>query len=117
MGDTNGRMRLIAIIGTVSGLAALFWVVSLFDFSKGSLSVGAAGPDLFVGLLVFGVLAVAAVSWFALTRKSAHREDTESYVECASCGRSILRDWRLCPYCGVRVEPERVSDGPARASS
>ena len=35
-------------------------------------------------------------------------------TECPSCGRMILRDWRLCPHCGAFVSTD-VDDSAYKA--
>jgi len=116
MNDAHGHVRLVAILGTVSGLAALFWVVSLVD-SNGSLVPNARPLELALALPVLALLVVAGATWFVLTRRIAPDEEPQAYVECGACGRSILEDWRLCPYCGSRVEPEQAPEGAPHAAS
>ena len=113
MSETNGRMRLIAILGTVSGLATFFWVVSLFD-SSGSPVAAARSSELFLALPVLAVLTFAGAAWFVFSRTGAHDTETRAYVECGACSRSILEEWRLCPYCGSRVERSADSHDTVR---
>lgn len=112
MSETNGRMRLIAILGTVSGLAAFFWVVSLID-SSGSLAANARSLELFLALSVLAVLSLAGAAWFVISRRTAHRAEPQASVECGSCSRSILEEWRLCPYCGSLVKHTATSERTA----
>jgi hypothetical protein len=106
MGDTSGRMRLIAITGTVSGLAVLFWVASMLDATRAPFVPGPLSSELMIGLPLVALLFGAGIAWFVVTRKSVRptEADPDAYVACGCCDRSILRDWRLCPYCGCRVE-------------
>ena len=112
MSDTHGRMRLVAILGTVSGLAAFFWVVSLID-SGGSTVAYARSLELFLALPVLAVLTLAGATWFVYSRDGGHRAEPRAYVECDSCSRAILEEWRLCPYCGSRVEHDAGAEGTA----
>jgi hypothetical protein len=116
MSDTSGRMRLIAILGTVSGLAAFFWVVSLID-SSGSPVADARSLELFLALPVLVILALAGAAWFIVSRSTAHRAEPRVYVECDSCSRSILEEWRLCPYCGSRVDRDAVPEATAHPTA
>jgi hypothetical protein len=116
MSETNGRMRLIAILGTVSGLASLFWVVSLID-SSGSPAATARPLEFLLALVVLVALSMAGAAWFVFSRRTAHRTEPQVSVECGSCSRSILEDWRLCPYCGSLVERRAAPEGTVHRTS
>ncbi len=99
------------MIGGASALVALAWLVSAFDArGTGVSSAGPSGPLVVIPLLL--LLAIAGVTWFLLARDAQPDADPEPSVECPSCGRSILREWRLCPYCGSRISQTSVT-GPA----
>ena len=54
------------------------------------------------------VIVIAAVSWALLAQTGRDEGDDGSlYVTCPTCGRPVFREWRLCPYCGVRLEAEK----------
>lgn len=115
MGDRNGRIGLVAIIGTVFGMATFFWVVSLLG-RDGPAGASTPTPDLLVAIPVLVMLVAGAAGWFLLTRKVVDGTEPDPYVECASCGGPILKEWRLCPYCGAQLErpsPNEVSAHPA----
>jgi DNA-directed RNA polymerase subunit RPC12/RpoP len=116
MGDRNGRMGLVAIIGTVSGMAVFFWVVSLLG--RGAAD-GASTPssDMLIAIPVLLVLVGGAAAWFLLTRSVANGADEDPYVACGVCSSPILREWRLCPYCGSRVEHPSLDEGSAHPAS
>ena len=90
------------MVGGASALVALAWLVSAFDTEgTGVSSSGSSGPFVVIPLLL--LLAIAGVTWFLLARDTQPDADPVPYVECSTCGRSILREWRLCPYCGSRI--------------
>jgi ribosomal protein L32 len=109
MGRTRGRRRLVAVVGGASALAALAWLVAAFD-GQGTAtpSAGYSGALVLVPLAL--LLAIAGVTWFLLAKDAHAVSDPEPCTECGSCGRSILREWRLCPYCGSRVSVSPVTD-------
>jgi ribosomal protein L32 len=103
MGETHGRRRLVAVLTIGSALLALTWLVAAFD-TGGSSDPASASSVVILAVPVVVLLACAGLTWFVLARDADSGSDAESYVECGSCGRSILREWRLCPYCGVRTQ-------------
>jgi hypothetical protein len=49
---------------------------------------------------------IVGVTWLLLSQASAlDGRDTAPYdsVTCPSCGRLVMVDWRLCPYCGAMM--------------
>lgn len=63
------------------------------------------GPASLIGWAIplAGVFVIVAISWFLLLREQYASRGTEiGYVSCASCGQSVGREWRICPYCGSR---------------
>jgi len=103
MGETHGRRRLVAVATIASALLALAWLVAAFD-SGGSSDAASTTSVVVLAVPVVVLLAIAALTWFVLAREADSDRDEEPYVECRLCGRSILREWRLCPYCGARTQ-------------
>ena len=106
MGETHGRRRFVAVVAIASALLVLTWLVAAFDTSGSSDPVSVSSA-LVLAVPVVVLLVIAGLTWFLLKRDgdADAGSDADSYVECASCGRSILREWRLCPYCGARTRP------------
>lgn len=116
MADIRGGRRPVAIIGTMSALITFAWVVSVFDrLGRSASSSGMAeSPALFVAPVV-SLVSIVGITWYLLTRRSRYRDsDDHPYVRCSNCGRSMLEEWRLCPYCGSRVEPPVTASGAER---
>lgn len=105
MGKTQCRRRLVATTGMAVFIAVLVWIVSAFDTS--AAAPAAASVQSSFGLFVLPVITLAGtvvLTWYLLSREAHETEpDVGTYVECGSCGRSILSEWRLCPFCGSRV--------------
>lgn len=95
--------------------ALLKWMVGLLIAVLGAgvvlafISRQVTGESLGTGSLLswavpLGVLfIIVSISWFLLAQDRAEPEAEGSYVVCPSCGQAILRDWRMCPYCGERA--------------
>jgi hypothetical protein len=97
--------RLIAAI--VGVLAVVVALVAVFNQGFDTTGCTAAAPLGWLIPLVSSAV-IAGLAWLLLSQVpfgSAGPEDHTS-VGCASCGRTVLTDWRLCPYCGVALSPE-----------
>lgn len=107
--------------------ALLKWMIGLF---LSALVVGvvyaylnrqtmgdALGAGALLGWVVpLGVLfVIVAVSWFLLAQDTPEPGTDSAYVLCPACGKAILRDWRMCPYCGERAA--RVDPAEDRATA
>lgn len=87
-------------------LALLVAGVAFVYVTEGTLGIAFGPRTLFGWAIPLGVLfVVIAISWFLLAQDHHESRDARSasYVNCASCGQAILREWRMCPYCGTRV--------------
>jgi hypothetical protein len=116
MGDRNGRIGLVAIIGTVFGMATFFWVVSLLG-REGAAGGSTQTSDLLVAVPVLLILVAGAAGWYLLTRKVVDGAEGDPYVACGSCGGPILNEWRLCPYCGAQLDRPSSNEVSAHPAS
>lgn len=97
----------VLVVGIIGALAVVGALIALFNQGFNVAGCTAAAP--FGWLIPLGSVAViAGVAWLLLSQiprgsggSSSHRS-----VACASCGRMVLTDWRLCPYCGSALSPE-----------
>lgn len=117
MRETHGHWRLLAVSGTVLGLATLAWFVGTFDTGTDA-SASLTPPSAVILIIpVVSLLLIVGVTWYLLTRGPDDAGSAQSYVQCSVCGRSVLREWRLCPYCGSRSDPNALADGSPRHTS
>lgn len=98
-------------LAVVGGLAAvLLWTDPARMFSGAN-----ATAPLSWTVPLASVFVIAGVAWLLLSQdgRGRHGADDGS-IECPVCGRSVMADWRLCPYCGSLLEPggaePRVAD-------
>jgi hypothetical protein len=99
------RQVFVAIAAGVGGGIALLGLILLVEvvwappWSVAARALGWAVP--LASAVIIGV-----VSWALLLQGgTARRDDDSLYITCHSCGRPVFREWRLCPYCGVRLQP------------
>jgi len=87
-----------------------------------ALLVAAWGPAVRVGVArgnavlawiipIASAAVIAGVGWYLLRAAPRHTDAANGYesVACTSCGRAVLTDWRLCPYCGSALAPAAAS--------
>lgn len=116
MGDTQGRRMIVAITGAVSALVALAWIVAVYSTPGiGTATSATSASPLDYAIPLLSLLSIVGTTWYLLKRK-VRSKDTEElqYVRCVSCGRTILQEWRLCPYCGSRSEARAADEDPGR---
>jgi uncharacterized membrane protein len=96
------RKNLVSLVGVLAGLLVIgLVIVTLAD--GGHRVVGGPGSLFGWAVPLVALFIIVAVTWFLLVRDSRDStEDDDMYVTCASCGHSILAEWRLCPYCGAQ---------------
>lgn len=103
-------------------------IIALSGVAITALLLGVLAPDVQAVFCLpaapFGWL-IAAVSlgvigglgWYLLAHAPRHTDGPQGYhaVACSSCGRAVLTDWRLCPYCGSPlVSRSGAGEEPAR---
>jgi hypothetical protein len=96
------RKRLVLLVGALAGLLAIGLAVILLD---GDDRAFIGGPGSLLGWTVplVALFVIVAVTWWLLARDADDSDDDSVYVNCDSCGHSILQEWRLCPYCGTQL--------------
>ena len=94
------------VLGAATAATALLVALGLAALRGGdsalSQLLGLRTLELGVPLAAGAVIGLAA--WALLEDPPPTPQDV-SYAEmaCPTCGRNILEDWRLCPYCGSLV--------------
>jgi hypothetical protein len=112
-GRTDNRQVVLAILGGAAGVALLSASVILMNGKEGTPG-GSALPWTW-SVPLASLFVIVGVTWLLLSQKP--REPSAGarlYVSCPSCARSVMRDWRLCPYCGEVLEhreQDRAAEG------
>jgi hypothetical protein len=93
------------------GAAALAGVVgACFMLASGDATIrgaGAVSPSLGWVMPLVSLVVIVGVTVTLLSRDSSRPpSDPPVPVPCQHCGRSVLPDWRLCPYCGAMLQDE-----------
>lgn len=98
------------ILGGLAGLAGLFALVVLFNEGLSLAGCTAATPLGWTIPLV-SVVVIGAAAWALLSQPEKDSGGSEEFrsTTCPVCGRNVLAEWRLCPYCGSAVLPQEQS--------
>jgi hypothetical protein len=103
-----------AVFGGLAATAALLAILIVLNADgAGTRPFGWTIP-LLTGLMV------GVVAWALLVDAPEVEEPVISESTCGTCGRNILSDWRICPYCGTlvsRLVEANVTDLPSAESS
>jgi zinc-ribbon domain len=97
----------LGIIGLILAASALLRPVGLLAGATAAMPISWIVPlgSLFV---------IVGVTWLLLSQApSDDGADATPYdsATCPSCGRLVMVDWRLCPYCGAMMpDPAPASD-------
>lgn len=100
--------RVMGIIAVCVAVAALILVVNADAGLEGS--TGTARYGWLAPLVAASVIGV--VAWLLLGESSDHDDQPPSPSQtsvCPECGRSVLKQWRMCPYCGEMLEDSTVT--------
>jgi hypothetical protein len=98
------------VLAAIGGLSAVLLLVAMFDRGIAMRDSSASPPFGWI-IALASVAVIAGVAWFLLSLVPRHSADGGFYAStaCASCGRTVLTDWRLCPYCGSALTPRPMT--------
>jgi hypothetical protein len=102
------------VLGLLGAVAAVLAIVALlgrgFDVTD-----GVASTPLGWLIPLASIAVIAGVAWLLLSQIPVGSSRSNDYrsIACSSCGRTVLTDWRLCPYCGAALSPDpSMRQGP-----
>jgi hypothetical protein len=110
--------RLVLVL--LGAIAAAGVVVSALRLLGGTwvMSGCAIAAPLGWTLPITTAFVVIGVAWLLMSQKpDSKRDGDDSHdVPCSECGRSVRKDWRLCPYCAAVLDrgPGMDTTGAAR---
>jgi len=101
--DRKRLMRLLLAVGGAIGIVvALLALLVAINAGLGFGGCTGTSPLGWTIPLVSGGL-IGGVAWMLLLRAPNYSDESEvtarRSVPCPSCGKAVMRDWRLCPYC------------------
>ncbi len=66
---------------------------------------------------ILAVAIIGGVAWALLGQEPRDRDHMNvSHDSCPACGRSILGQWRMCPYCGEMLAQRWADERGTRES-
>lgn len=98
-----------AIVRTVGVLVGIVTVVGLIFAVNADMGFeGCTGTARFGWLApLIAASVIGGVAWLLLSQESHHDDDerpTSALASCPECGRVVLSQWRMCPYCGEMLD-------------
>lgn len=100
--------RVMGIIIVCVAVATLLLVVNAeagFQGSTGTARFGWLAP-------LIAASVIGGVAWLLLGQSSNHDQEPPAPSQrsvCPECGRGVLGQWRMCPYCGNMLEDSTAS--------
>lgn len=91
----------VALVATVTVVVGALLLVNADSGLAGCTMV--SGFGWMAPLLLGSVLGGA--TWALLAQRRSDQQSRGGYeaVPCTTCGREVLGQWRMCPYCGAML--------------
>ncbi|TDB39697.1 MAG: hypothetical protein D9V44_01685 [Actinobacteria bacterium] len=100
----RNRNTIVAVTGILAVVALVAGLVLIVNAEAGYACTSAAEFGWLAPL--FAASIIGGLAWVLLSQDPRTPDDTEStpLAECPECGRSVLGQWRMCPYCGEMLD-------------
>ena len=106
MARVRARSVLLIAAGVLAVVGALFGLLVLVNADSGFADCTGATPFGWLAPLLAASI-IGGLAWVLLGQEPRSDDrTTRTAVPCPSCGREVLGKWRLCPYCGMMLEPQ-----------
>lgn len=111
MHSRHTRRLVLALLG---GFGAVGVVIAVFALVRPAGLITGVPGLLPIGWIVplGSLFVIVGVTWLLLSQAPMDgRSDAAPYdsINCPSCGRQVMIDWRLCPYCGAMMTEATAS--------
>ncbi len=106
MQPRSNRSTIIGVTAVLAVMGLVVTLVLLVNADDGfSSCTGAAEFGWLAPLLAASI--IGGLAWVLLRQDPRPHDDGDatSVTECPECGRSVLGQWRMCPYCGEMLDP------------
>lgn len=92
-------------VAFLAAVAVVVAVLAAFQGGAETFKFGASAPISWA-CVPLGLAALWLVTRVLLGVDRSHDDEQSGFVSssCPRCGHEILGRWRLCPYCGSRLE-------------
>lgn len=100
----QGLLRAVAVaLVTTAVVIALVLLVNAgsgFEGCTSATQFGWAAPLLAASI-------IGGLAWVLLSQDHTVGDDDPHVpaTECPECGRTVMGEWRMCPYCGEVLDP------------
>jgi len=106
MERTGTRGILLAVVVAVVVIAAVVTLVLFVNAGSGFAGCTSAMQFGWIAPLLAASI-IGGLAWVLLSQDHTP-EDEDTHVpaaECPECGRTVMGEWRMCPYCGDVLDP------------
>jgi hypothetical protein len=98
------RRVVVAVMAGVLLCSAMLAIIVVVNQGLDLSGCVAATPLGWTAILVSG-LVIAVAGWMLFSAGRRFDDGPRlATVECPVCGRAVLEEWRLCPYCGSEAD-------------
>lgn len=113
---SNARRMMVMVAALVAATAVVVGALLVVNADSGLAGCTmVSGFGWMAPLLLGSVLGGAA--WALLAQRRSGHQGSPDYdaVPCGTCGREVLGQWRMCPYCGAMLDRSSRHDAAGDA--
>lgn len=108
MHPRSDRRTIIGVAGAVAAAGVVVGLVFVVNADEGFAScTGTSEFGWLAPLLAASI--IAGLAWVLLSQDPRSRDDATDppVAQCPECNRTVLGQWRMCPYCGEMLDPRQ----------
>lgn len=105
MHQRSNRRVILSVVGVFFAVGLVAGLVLMVNAGHGF--AGCTGAAEFGWLApLFAASIIGGLAWVLLSQGPRTPDDSDPapFAECPECGREVLGQWRMCPYCGEMLD-------------